>query len=174
MIAYTLLEFEELTSTNDFLKENHTYFPHFTWIRADVQTQGRGQYDRTWQSNKGENLLFSVLLKQVNASQSDAMKRWIMDTLIDVLQSLGISPHFKEPNDLYVNDQKICGILIESMSMEHMLDVVIIGVGLNVKQMDFHGINATSIQHALGKHLNLHDLFKTIVEAMANAYPRYL
>ncbi len=174
MVAYTLLEFEELTSTNDFLKENHTYFPHFTFIRADVQTQGRGQYDRTWQSNKGENLLFSVLLKQVNASQSDALKRWIMDTLIDVLQSIGISPHFKEPNDLYVDDKNICGILIESMSMEHIFDVVIIGVGLNVNQMDFHGMNATSIQKQLHKSLGLHELFKQIVEAMASAYPRYL
>jgi biotin-[acetyl-CoA-carboxylase] ligase BirA-like protein len=174
MIPYTLLEFEELTSTNDFLKENQTYFPHFTWIRTDVQTQGRGQYDRTWQSNKGENLLFSVLLKQVHANDFDAMKRWIMDTMIDVLQSYGVSPHFKEPNDLYVNDQKICGILIESISMEHVFDVVVIGIGLNVNQMSFHGLNATSIKQQTGQRAHLHDLFILIVEAMAKAYPRYL
>lgn len=174
MINYTILEFESLTSTNDFLKENHTYFPNFTWIRADVQTKGRGQYDRFWHSNQGENLLFSVLLKHVHVSHSDAMKRWMIDTLIDLMQSYGVSPHFKEPNDLYINDQKICGILIETMSMDHMLDVVIIGVGLNVNQTDFNGLPATSLSCLLKKNFDLHEMFVKMVDYMASTYSKYL
>ncbi len=82
MISYTLLEFEELDSTSNFLKENQTYFPNMTIIKTNHQTQGRGQFDRQWESKAGENLLFSILLKDIDVSKTYDIKRWITSVLL--------------------------------------------------------------------------------------------
>jgi len=174
MISYTLLEFDELQSTSDFLKENHSYFPHMTIIRSDYQTKGRGQFDRIWSSNKGENLLFSILLKNVKINQSGQLKRWIMEGLITFFQSYGISPEFKEPNDLYVQENKIAGILIESLSLEDTFDVVVIGIGLNINQTVFDGLKACSLKTLTKRTYDLHHLFKDVIETLLKTYQHYL
>ena len=137
MINYTLMEFEELESTSNFLKENHSYFPHMTIIRAYHQTKGRGQFNRQWESVPKENLLFSILLKDISFEKMESIKSDIRDTMVSFLADHGIYATFKEPNDIYVEHQKICGILIETKASHAHYDYIIIGIGLNVNQVDF-------------------------------------
>jgi BirA family transcriptional regulator, biotin operon repressor / biotin---[acetyl-CoA-carboxylase] ligase len=173
MISYTLLEFDSLSSTSDFLKENQAYFPHMTFIRANHQTQGRGQFDRMWQSEANQNILCSILLKEINISKASLIKLWVMESVIGFLQRLGINAMFKEPNDIYVGDDKLCGILIETKSTENEFDFVVIGIGLNVNQMIFERANATSLKKILHQEFDLNELFSSFLDYMVQTYERY-
>lgn len=170
MISYTLLEFEELISTSDFLKENQSYFPHMTIVKANHQTQGRGQFDRKWESKPEENLLFSILLKNMNVSKMFEIRRWAVSTMISYLQKKDIAVDFKEPNDLYIVEKKLCGILIETQSHSNIFDYVIIGVGLNVNQTEFDQSNATSLSLLLHQTININHLFQDIIKNLIENY----
>lgn len=174
MQSYTLLEFDKLDSTNDFLKDNHSYFPHMTIIRADYQQKGRGQFDRIWQSNPKENILFSIMLKNVKTNQSHHIKHWIMLSVIRFFQTYGVTPEFKEPNDLYVGDAKIAGILIESLSTDEIFDVVIIGVGININQTQFNSFKATSLKELTDKRYVISHEFQKLVLLLVSSYDEYL
>jgi len=174
MISYTLLEFEELVSTSDFLKENQSYFPHMTVVKANHQTQGRGQFDRKWESKPQENLLFSILLKQMNVSKMFEIKRWVVSTLINHLQKKNIEVYFKEPNDLYVAEKKLCGILIETQSQSNIFDYVIIGIGLNVNQTEFDQPRATSLSILLDQNIHINHLFNDLIKSLMEEYEQLL
>lgn len=141
----TELRFKEMGSTSDYLKENYKDFSDFTVVRTDHQTKGRGQFDRTWQSEANKNLLCSVLLKDVEISKMDKIKNIVINSLSTTIKSYGLIPRFKAPNDLYINDKKICGILIENLIQDTCYLYVVIGFGLNVNQTEFTNLNATSI-----------------------------
>lgn len=174
MISFTLLEFDSIHSTSDLLKENHSYFPHMTFIRANHQTKGRGQFDRIWLSNHGENLLFSVLIKDIPIHKSYEMKLWILESLVIYLKRFGIDVYFKEPNDLYVDDQKICGILIETQSSSSLFEYAVIGIGINLNQKYFPGMNATSIAKIIGHEINLKETFQDLIAIMIKEFERYI
>lgn len=173
MNKYTLMEFDSLDSTSDFLKENQTYFPHMTIIRADFQEKGRGQFDRVWQSNKCENLLFSILLKQIRVNRIDYLKQWIIETITYYIKSIGINVSFKEPNDLYIRNKKLAGILIETISKEDQFDIVIIGIGININQMDFKELNATSLKQETHQSYDIKQLFLELLDYLLDKYNDY-
>ena len=109
-------------------------------VTTEFQSSGRGQGTNTWESERGKNLLFSVLCHPVwipitgQFILSEAIALAIRDALA-VYDS-----HFtiKWPNDIYWNDKKICGILIENtLGGGHIKDCIL-GVGLNVNQNAFH------------------------------------
>ncbi len=170
MISYTLLEFDDLSSTSNFLKENQTYFPNMTIIRANHQSEGRGQFDRKWESEKGENLLFSILLKHVDVKKTYDIRRWITSTLLLFLQQKNIEVTFKEPNDIYYHDQKLCGILIETKASAHLFDYVIIGVGMNINQQNFINSRATSLNLILNEKINIKHLFDELIGLLMESY----
>lgn len=172
MMNYTVLEFEELDSTNDFLKENHSYFPHMTWIRTHFQTKGRGQFDRIWESKPKENLLFSILIKELKMNQIPNLKEIVLKSLKNFFADYKIYPEFKEPNDLYVNDQKICGILIETRNQETEIDYAIIGIGINVNQTHFSFREATSMKNLKHQHYDLDLLFKSFIKGFNELYKK--
>src|SRR5690606_10436096 len=145
MAKVKLIELKQVNSTNDYLKSKYEELPSFTVVRADYQTAGRGQFDRKWNAARGKNLLFSLLLKDIPFDQIITIKEWIKSSIFQTLGSFGLDVYFKEPNDVYVDDKKICGILIETKSNEKNFDYVIIGIGLNVNQMLFSGFKATSL-----------------------------
>ena len=62
-MKYHLVHFKEIDSTNNYLKNSYQLFDDFTFAVADYQSHGKGRIDRVWQSNSGENLMFSFLIK---------------------------------------------------------------------------------------------------------------
>ncbi len=173
MINYTLLEFDSLNSTSNFLRENHPYFPHMTIIRVNHQTQGRGQFDRQWESKPNQNLLFSILLKDINVSKSYEIKSWIKTSLMNFLFKQGIDVTFKEPNDLYVSNKKICGILIETQTSSANFDYVVIGIGVNINQDTFEFSGATSLFLETRRIMDLHDLFIKLLAELMIEYEKF-
>lgn len=106
---------------------------------ALFQTQGRGQRGNTWKASKGENLTFSILLKP---SFILAQDQFIISAIVTLgihkyLQNKGIESRIKWPNDIYVADRKICGILIENGISGNLLSTSICGIGLNINQREF-------------------------------------
>ena len=145
MAKVKLIEFKKIPSTNDYLKDNYEKLDSFTFVRTDYQTKGRGQFERQWLSSNGRNLLVSFMIKDVPTNQIINIKEWVKSALFATLGSLGLDVYFKEPNDVFCNDKKLCGILIETKGSGKKFDYVIVGIGLNVNQFVFHSFKATSI-----------------------------
>ncbi|MBQ3295551.1 MAG: biotin--[Erysipelotrichaceae bacterium] len=132
--------FESIDSTNTYLKQHYEELEDMCFVRTDYQSAGRGRKSRTWLAEKGESLLFSVLLKD-----EEVLKRYrelsVLSaySVLEVLEGYGIGDlMIKWPNDVLVKERKICGILLEGISAES-LRCIIIGIGLNVKQESFTG-----------------------------------
>jgi biotin transport system substrate-specific component/BirA family biotin operon repressor/biotin-[acetyl-CoA-carboxylase] ligase len=174
MIPYTLLEFDEVDSTSNFLKENHSYFPHMTIIRADHQTGGRGQFDRKWESKPKVNILFSILLKNIKFDQMYKVKSWIVTSLMNFFHENGVLVSFKEPNDLYVDDKKICGILIETQSDYDEFNYAVIGIGMNINQIEFNHPKATSLKIQNQKSYDVDQLFEEVLHYLMKEYQRII
>jgi len=134
------IHFESIDSTNLYLKQNYQKLEDRTFVSADYQTKGKGRNDRSWQSCAGENLLFSLLIREAALfPKYKAMSILSAYTILQVLKEYKVSSlSIKWPNDIYVKDHKICGILLESVMKERM-ECLIIGIGLNVNQKVFTG-----------------------------------
>ena len=134
------IHLNSVDSTNSYLKHNYKSFQNYTFLSTNSQTNGRGRMDRLWESEDSSNLLFSLLIldeKIINHYKEISIVSAY--TILEVLQDIGIKDvSIKWPNDVYVKDKKICGILLESVSKEK-IECLIIGVGLNVNQSQFNG-----------------------------------
>ena len=169
------IHFKNVDSTSTFLKRNYSKYKNFTFVSTDFQTSGHGRMGRVWASNNKENLLFSLLIKDQKlienyASLSLASACAIYNALSKIkIKNVSI----KWPNDVFVNNKKICGILLESVSNENKIDVLIIGIGLNVNQRTFENdlIHCpTSIYNELNKKVSLfkikHIVYKEIIKML--------
>lgn len=141
-----ILHFPELPSTNSYLKENLGGMPQYAVIYADNQTAGRGQRGNGWESQPGCNLLMSMLYyppASLHPSRQFLISKAVSVAVARVVGRLleGVAAPrvcVKWPNDIYVGDRKVCGILIEhSLSSSETIGHTIIGVGLNLNQREF-------------------------------------
>lgn len=153
----------EIDSTNTYLKNQYALLSDFTFVSTDYQTQGKGREVRSWASNRGENLLFSLLLKSLK--YFDKAPYYSIYTAVEVAKLLVTNKvkhvSIKWPNDVYVDDKKVCGILLESQIPSYL----VIGVGLNVNQKEFPiGLRrpATSLAIETSKSFNLESLRKKL------------
>lgn len=139
-----------------------------TVILADEQSAGRGQRGATWTSNPGENLLFSSVYRPDNMSVSDQFLVSQVSALAvsDFLRKIGISAMVKWPNDIVVSDQKIAGILVECTLSGNKVNEFIIGIGLNVNQLHFDELRATSVQLKSGLYYNIHEVLFGVINEL--------
>jgi len=164
---YKHYHFNKIDSTSTYLKLNYNKLVNMTFVSADYQEKGHGRYNRTWYSKENENLLFSILIKDkelINKYASLSLASAVC--IYEILHNLNIeNVSIKWPNDVFVNDKKIAGILLESVSINNKIDALVIGVGINVNAIDFienmENI-PTSIYLENGKVTNINK-FKDIV-----------
>lgn len=155
--------FEEIDSTNNYLKENFNKLENLTFIRTDFQTSGRGQFLRNWESGKDENILFSILLKNISIKKLELIKELTTKTLINYLKKYKINSKFVYPNDIYVKDKKILGILIETKVLNSDLEYIVIGIGININQAKFNSKDATSFKLLNKKSYDIKELYKILI-----------
>ncbi len=160
-----ILFYNEIDSTNilasKIVNEN---INEGTIIWALFQTQGKGQKGNLWESKASNNLTFSVILKPniIKPSDQFILNIAVSLSMIDFLKSL--LPHsnikLKWPNDIYINKDKVAGILIENQIMGNYIENSIIGIGLNVNQLEFSNNipNPTSLKLISNKDYNLEEL----------------
>lgn len=151
---------DNLTSTNEYAWElAFENTPEWTVAVADFQTKGKGQGSNVWESNYRENLCFSVVLypKDFDAGNMFYISKAVSIAICEALAVHHIEASIKWPNDIYVGDQKIAGILIEQSVMNHKVLHSIIGIGLNVNQTTFSEWipNPVSMSQLLDKDIPL-------------------
>ena len=131
------IHFETIDSTNTYLKENYEKLDNFTFVSTDFQSAGRGRNNRNWKSEKGENLLFSLLIK--DKALIDKFSSLSVISAFSIIKALNLEYlSIKWPNDIYYKDSKLCGILLEAVTRNE-IECLIIGIGLNVNQREFVG-----------------------------------
>ena len=136
---YDIIYLNEVDSTNKYVKMHVDELDNLSVVTALTQTAGRGQGDHKWHSKPGENLLFSILLKNPDILPSDQaiISDTVAQSVVKLLEKHGIEAWIKTPNDIWVDDKKICGILIEHSLRAGRISWSIIGIGLNVNQTSF-------------------------------------
>jgi BirA family biotin operon repressor/biotin-[acetyl-CoA-carboxylase] ligase len=169
-VGQNLVTLKEVDSTNNFLKNilsNSKPVPEGTVIMAETQFAGRGQRENVWHAEPGKNLTFSILLKPtfLSAGEQFDLTRTISLGVYDALQPLlGSKLKIKWPNDVYYNNNKLGGMLIENILQGSQIKNAIVGIGLNINQENFHDKagNATSLKQILQKDYDLKDILSEI------------
>jgi BirA family biotin operon repressor/biotin-[acetyl-CoA-carboxylase] ligase len=166
-------------STNDWAKKLASLgAPEGTVTIAETQTAGRGRLDKEWASPKG-GLWLSVILRPKNSVPAEAVNLVFVAGLAvaEVLRELYDLPiETKWPNDVLVNDRKVCGILTEMNTTNKTVNYVVVGIGINANldvEKVFQGKLsevATSLEKELGRTVDLDILFKTLLERLECLY----
>ena len=159
------IHFDIIDSTNTYLKENYKDLDNFTFVDTSFQTNGRGRNNRTWKSEKGENLLFSLLIKdEILISEFKSLS---IVSALSVIKAINIDNlSIKWPNDVYYKDKKLAGILLEGIST-NKIECLIIGIGININQEEFVGDykkEPTSLYRILNKKVDIEKLKIKIYE----------
>ena len=169
MLNYVHLE--QIDSTNAYLQRKQSEADIRNWVvSADEQTAGKGMGSNGWESEVGKNLTFSLALDvsflpaERQFLLSEAVPLGIVEVLDGVLPSDKLS--IKWPNDIVYDGHKLAGILINSTIKANLMDVSIIGIGLNVNQMQFQNwpTHPISLKQIIGKDYDLRPLMEQIVE----------
>jgi len=189
-IGKVYLQFDELSSTNDHAAEliapaglsagqTHTKSKpaEGTVVRADRQSAGRGQFGSRWESAAGKNLTFSVILypswleigAQFQLGMAVALA--VQDT-IGSLATSEIPVRIKWPNDLYIGVRKTAGILIQNTLAGSVLQSSIVGIGLNINQLEFDPAlpNPTSLALSFGTAFDPDLVAERLFECLERRY----
>lgn len=164
--------FEEVTSTNDLAREEQ--FAHGDLLWAERQTAGRGQRGHTWLSEEEVNLTFSLVVEPrfLPAKEQFLLSAATAVALCDCLARYGIEARIKWTNDIYVEDRKIVGILIEHFYAGATLRRTVIGIGLNVNQQRFDPSlpNPTSMLLEGEKRYDREEVLRTFYDCFMARY----
>ena len=159
-----ILWLEETDSTQNVFLGHISEYDNLSVAAAKLQTAGRGQRGNRWLAEKGENLTFSMLLlfgrdglPVLKASGQFRISAAATLGIISYLGSEGIGCSVKWPNDIYVRNRKICGMLIENQLAGQDITSSVVGIGLNVNQKDFplQLANPVSMSMLTGKDYSL-------------------
>lgn len=167
-----IIKLNATDSTNRFLRNLCLDSPvkDFTTVVTSHQTEGRGQMGTSWQSQPSKNLTFSVYKKMglVPFDERFNISMAVSLAIIKVLEQLNIPKlSVKWPNDILSANQKICGVLIENVIKQNVIESSIIGVGLNVNQINFNGLpNASSLSAITGVNYNLDEILHLMLKAL--------
>jgi BirA family transcriptional regulator, biotin operon repressor / biotin---[acetyl-CoA-carboxylase] ligase len=177
-VGKVYMRFDEITSTNDYAKEilSKSKPAEGLVIRADSQSDGHGQFGSTWNSNKGENLLLSVILYPSFLGLSShfllsiCVALSVRDTISTLLPIYKVS--IKWPNDIYVENKKVAGVLIQNSVIGSQLQSSIIGIGLNINQINFPaGLpNAGSLASITGSLLDIDSIEEVLFQNLEFRY----
>ncbi|MCW5911044.1 MAG: biotin--[acetyl-CoA-carboxylase] ligase [Cyclobacteriaceae bacterium] len=142
-----------------------------TVVITDNQYGGRGQRGNLWVSEPGKNFTFSVLLKPaLRADRQFLLTQVVALAVADYVRSKAGHVKIKWPNDILVNDKKLCGVLIENSLVGSAIQVVIAGVGLNVNQAVFKDPKATSLKLITGKEYDLNQELELLLHCIEVRY----
>jgi BirA family transcriptional regulator, biotin operon repressor / biotin---[acetyl-CoA-carboxylase] ligase len=164
------IKFEKIDSTNNEAKKG-TYDP-WTVLVADEQTQGHGKIGEKWFSPNG-GLYFSIVLPKINIDDLQTITILAAFCVAKIIkENYELEPLIKLPNDVLVNNKKICGVLTENI-IDKEIKLSVIGIGLNTNTENFpkelKNI-ATSIKLETNKQINNKNIMEKIVLELKNQF----
>ena len=158
-----VIHISETNSTNNYLKEL-------------LQTQNVDEGTVVWadfQSEAGKNILFSIVLFPgfIKAGEQFILSQIVSLAVANCLQEYTEGISIKWPNDIYWNEKKICGILLENTILEDNIGHSVAGIGININQENFRSEapNPVSLKQITNRDYNLEEILKTVVDNI-NAY----
>ncbi len=167
--------FDEIDSTNEQAKKIAKNAREGTIVVANIQTNGKGRRGREFESKRG-GLYFSIILKpDVAIEKVPFITQLAACSIYKALNEMGVDISIKWPNDIILNDKKICGILCEMSCEIDYLSYVVAGIGINMKKVDFEeGLEkiATSLEQE-GYELDNLELFWNILKYFDYFYKKY-
>ena len=169
-----IIKLNAIDSTNTYLKEMSAKqtVDNFTVVVAENQTNGRGQRGANWEVEKGKNLTFSILIKDVLliAEEVFNLNVVVAVSLFQTFLQLKISNlDIKWPNDILADKKKICGILIENQFKSTTEILSIVGIGINVNQENFINLpQATSLKNCTNQELNKDEILMLFLDQFQN------
>lgn len=133
-IGKNFILLDEVNSTNTYIIDNLDSLVNGCTVAAKYQNSGKGRLDRKWYTEKDNALTFSVLLKTSMSTEKKLLIVFAAACAVKLMikKLYNITPHVKWPNDIYIENKKVCGILCENKN-----DNIIIGIGINVNQDSF-------------------------------------
>lgn len=171
----------QIDSTNRELQRRlaQRVLPEGYSLRADFQHDGRGRMGRTWEAAPGANLAVSFLLRNPGLSGSSifllsqnvalAVREVIERFLATATRTIAV----KWPNDIYIDDRKVAGILIETSFQANRLSHAVIGIGINVNQLQFdQAPHATSLALETGENVDLQQVFEHLATSLQQRHYR--
>jgi BirA family biotin operon repressor/biotin-[acetyl-CoA-carboxylase] ligase len=135
IIGRDVIVLEQTGSTNDVIGQMAAGdWPEGLCVFAEHQTAGRGQRGNKWESVPGKGLSFSVLLRpKIDIKDSARLTTWVAAIIAETLHDeFDLPATVRPPNDVYINERKIAGVLVEMRAQPDAPHVAVIGVGVNV------------------------------------------
>ena len=182
-IGNTIVRLPIVASTNEFAAQLlKTSSPlDGTVIIADTQLKGKGQIGNTWISEPFKNLTLSIILfpKNMQAERQFKLTQIVSLAIVDFIEQK-LSPEnivsIKWPNDIFVNDKKIAGVLIENSLRGNEISSSVIGIGININQENFGVINerTTSLKKCEHKDFDLQICLDDLCTAIEARYMQFL
>lgn len=173
-----IIELAETRSTNTYLSTIATGSRHGSVVIAHTQAAGRGQRGNHWEAAPGENITMSLLLRPqyVRPAGQFVISQAVSVAIVKVLRRYIHSGNIsvKWPNDIYVDDKKICGILIENTLSGSSIDYSIVGIGINVNQSQFvsDAPNPVSMSQLTGRRYPIRKIAEEFVNEILNEFEK--
>jgi len=178
-VGQHLTRIDVIDSTNSYAFEllRAVGLPEGAVVVANQQTAGRGQRGRVWETHPFLNLTVSIVLKPtfLEAEEYFYLTKVITLALIQLLTERQVKEvRVKWPNDIYVGDHKIAGILIENQLKGDKIGTSVLGIGLNVNQVSFPGYlpKATSVKLVTGQQELVTMILEELCELIEANYLR--
>ncbi len=174
---------EETDSTNNYIQQllaEKKEVDEGMLVWTEFQTSGRGQNQNKWESERGKNLTFSLLLSPdfVPVTEQFILSQIASLGVVDFLSSFCelTDLSIKWSNDVYWKDKKICGMLIENLISGRSISHTILGIGININQTAFksNAPNPVSVRQITGKSYNLNLAITAVREAILKRYMQLL
>jgi BirA family biotin operon repressor/biotin-[acetyl-CoA-carboxylase] ligase len=171
----------EVDSTNRYVRDEaaalwqNRGISDFAVVTAGHQTAGRGQRGNTWNSNAGENLLFSIHVRPgetLEVSRQFLLSQAVALSIHDAMKCHGIDTQLKWPNDIYAGNRKLAGILLELDYSGAFVERAIIGIGLNVNQENFPPMDRVPVSMKMlrKRDFTLDDVLATVLDFFEHYY----
>lgn len=165
----------EISSTNDKATElAKTGAEEGTIVLAETQSKGRGRRGRSWESATSKGIYLSAILRpQRPLAQSSPYTFLGAYAVVRVLEDYGLKAFIKWPNDVYVAEKKISGVLTELSAIGQDIGHIVLGIGLNVNQKEFSpGVPATSLSLELNRNLQRAEVLAKLLLYLEEGYER--
>jgi len=189
--AFNIIYFPEITSTNTHAVKNIADLSDRDVLMAEIQTEGRGRFDRKWISDKPENIYISFVLKPEiiigESSSLNNISQYLSVKLCEILETYGVKPVIKWPNDVLVNSKshdadvsfsKIAGILAQTSIRGNNFQGLALGIGVNLnfekEQMEKIDRPATSLNLVLNKKIDRDEFLKSLLNKFFENYDEFL